>query len=500
MLKRLLVFVCLISILPFGSALCDCDPVRVINGEADEDHFGMAVAGIDDVDDDGVGDFLVGAFTNDAAEDDAGRVYLYSGVDGYLIRTFSGHGVNEEFGYAVADAGDVDSDGYPDIAVGAPTSEVEGPALGKVYVYSGQNGALLYEFDGERHQDQFGISVAGAGDVNNDGFDDVIVGAIFYDNDADSAAGRAYVFSGADGATLLVFDGEDKYNRFGFAVAGAGDINRDGYDDVIVGAPYNSANGNKAGRAYVFSGVDGSKLYHFTGLTSDGYHGYAVTGVGDVNKDGYPDVMVGAPYVYSRNGRVYVYSGLDGSVLYTFYGNDQERLGRAVADIGDMNHDGYPDLAMSSNGNDLLVGKVYIYSGKDGELLNKILGDIKDNQFGLSIGAISNVDPEGNLDLVVGIPWQSTAGYRRGQAQVYHAWVPCVCCEGFTGNVDCSELDSPDIADITRLIDYLYLSHAPLCCPEEADTDGNFGEPDISDITRIINFLYLGGMPPVFCP
>ncbi|MBN1213209.1 MAG: hypothetical protein JXA92_11600 [candidate division Zixibacteria bacterium] len=74
------------------------------------------------------------------------------------------------------------------------------------------------------------------------------------------------------------------------------------------------------------------------------------------------------------------------------------------------------------------------------------------------------------------------------------------CCEGFTGNVDCSDIENPDISDITRLIDYLYLSHNPLCCPEEADADVSGGQPDISDITRLIDFLYLSHQPLAGCP
>ena len=117
----------------------------------------------------------------------------------------------------------------------------------------------LYTFTGEAAYDRFGFSVSGAGDVNNDGYSDLIVGAVW--NDAGgSSAGRAYVYSGQTGGLLYTFTGEAADDRFGVSVSGAGDVNNDGYDDLIVGANWNVAGGNNAGRAYVYSGQTGGLL------------------------------------------------------------------------------------------------------------------------------------------------------------------------------------------------------------------------------------------------
>jgi hypothetical protein len=130
------------------------------------------------------------------------------------------------------------------------------PLEGKVYVLSGQTGTRLYTYTGEGIDDWFGWRVSGAGDINNDGYDDVIVGAR-YNDEVDGNSGKAYVYSGMSGQPLLYLTGEAGLDNFGESVSGAGDVNNDGYDDVIVGAFGNDAGGDAAGRAYVFHGGSG---------------------------------------------------------------------------------------------------------------------------------------------------------------------------------------------------------------------------------------------------
>jgi large repetitive protein len=212
----------------------------------------VSVSGADDVNNDGYADLIVGANGNDAGGSDAGRAYVYSGQTGALLYTFTGEAANDWFGFSVSGAGDVNKDGYADLIVGAYRNDAGGNNAGRAYVYSGQAGTLLYTFTGEAAVDSFGVSVSGAGDVNNDGYADLIVGAS--GNDAGgSDAGRAYVYGGMSGSLLCSFDGQTSNDEFGVSVSGAGDVNNDGYDEVIAGAAVNDAGGSDAGRAYVFA-------------------------------------------------------------------------------------------------------------------------------------------------------------------------------------------------------------------------------------------------------
>ncbi|MHC4078843.1 MAG: VCBS repeat-containing protein, partial [Planctomycetota bacterium] len=157
-----------------------------------------------------------------------------------------------------------------------------------VLVATAEAQELLYTFT--HSNNDFGRSVSGAGDVNKDGYQDLIVGG--WD--------VAQVFSGKDGKILYDLKGN---GAFGRSVSGAGDVNRDGYADVIVGAYADSKKAREAGSAWVFSGKDGAVLYTFYGDgTVVGHFGSSVSGAGDVNKDGYPDLIVGAEWERQQRG------------------------------------------------------------------------------------------------------------------------------------------------------------------------------------------------------
>ncbi len=271
--------------------------------------FGHSVSGAGDVDGDGFSDLIVGAYGEEpgSSPEEAGRAHVFSGADGSLLYTLVSP--NEEqyglFGWSVSGAGDVDGDGYADVIVGAhgkdPGSSPQD--AGRAYVFSGVDGSLLYTLvsPNEEGPGRFGVSVSGVGDVDGDGHGDVIVGADLEDpGSSPSGAGRAYVFSGADGTVLhtLVSPHEEDLGFFGRCVSGVGDVNGDGHPDVIVGA-YQESPGSSpfaAGRAYVFSGADGSLLYTLASPNEQefGYFGHFVSGAGDVDGDGRRDVIVRA--------------------------------------------------------------------------------------------------------------------------------------------------------------------------------------------------------------
>ena len=241
-------------------------------------------------------------------------------MDDKADAVFTGEVAGDVFGYAVAGAGDVNRDGFADVIVGAYENSARGAGAGRAYIfYGGPRPDALPDaiLNGETAGDRFGISVAGVGDVNGDGFSDVLVGA--YQNDAGGAdAGRAYVYLGAprvaDRATT-VLTGAESGDAFGFAVSGAGDVNKDGLADMVVGAYHNGAGGKDAGRVYVYFGaktVSGTADVVYTGEAAGDAFGYAVGAAGDANGDGYGDVIVGAygnDAGGSAAGRAYVYFG-----------------------------------------------------------------------------------------------------------------------------------------------------------------------------------------------
>ena len=256
---------------------------------------------------DGYADLVVGAqYAKPGGRSQAGQATVFSGKDGSVLHTFNGVAAYDQLGCSVAGAGDVNRDSFPDLIVGAhgadPGNRMD---AGQATVFSGKDGSVLYTFNGVVASDYFGNSVAGAGDVDKDSFPDLIVGAFCADPGNRMDAGQATVFSGKDGSVIYTFNGVATYNGLGNSVAGAGDVNKDSFPDLIAGA-FCASPGNRlqAGQATVFSGKDGSVLYTFIGVDAFDHFGWSVAGVGDVDRDGFQEVIVGA-YCADPGGRRY---------------------------------------------------------------------------------------------------------------------------------------------------------------------------------------------------
>ena len=330
-----------------------------------------------------------------------------------VIREWDGETANDQFGWIARVVGDVDRDSVPDIVTSAPTKAIDGAAAGRVYLYSTKRGRLIWSVDG-KPGDQLGSGVEAAGDTDHDGVPDVIASA--------PGAGKAYVYSGKDGHTLLTFSAEKSTDNFGQHVSGVGDANGDGYPDVIVGAPGNGAGGEGAGRAYVYSGKDGHVLLTLTGGAAHDAFGSAVAGAR--TKAG-SLVIVGAPGSGPRDaGRTYIYKGLRSTPAFVI---DADGTGAALGAmflsvIGDVNHDGAPDLYASDFTNAAKgpsTGRVYVHSGTDGRRLLTLTGDTAGEGFGIGPATAGDVDGDGHDDLIVGAWQYAGAAISGGRAYLY---------------------------------------------------------------------------------
>jgi hypothetical protein len=280
---------------------------------------------------------------------------------------------------------------------------------------------LLATVVGEADSDQFGISVSSAGDVNQDGYHDIIVGADAND-EAGSSAGKVYIFFGGPnmhtipGVTILGRPGE----FFGVSVSGAGDVNQDGYDDVIIGAHFNSELATRAGRAAVYFG--GSPMDTIADVVMYGenaldYFGISVSSAGDVNHDDYGDVIVGA-YKYDSQtmdnvGRVYIYFGGESmdsipDVIITGT-NDGERFGRSVSCAGNVNNDLYDDVVVGAysydEGTQINLGRAYIFLG--GSPMDTVpdvmmTGGTDNEYFGWSVSDARDINHDNYDDVIAG--------------------------------------------------------------------------------------------------
>jgi hypothetical protein len=260
-------------------------------GKTFKDLYGFSVSGIGDVDGDAVPDLLVGAPS--ALVSSKGYVELRSGATGTLIDTVTGDTAGDELGSSVRNAGIVDGDSCPDFIAGAPGAN---NSTGYARVYSGCSRATLYTFTGKNPQDFFGYAVSGLGDADGDGQDDVIIG-VPGDDTALLDAGSASVYSGKTGLVLCTEPGKLPGAILGAAVSAAGDVNNDGFDDFLVGAPFFCGSTTDAGYARVLKlvGTAAVPIYEMTGDDIGSAFGFAVSEGGDVNQDGLADFLVLAP-------------------------------------------------------------------------------------------------------------------------------------------------------------------------------------------------------------
>jgi len=399
-------------------------------GQQTGEQFGADAAAAGDVNGDGYGDVIVGAPRADNGQTDEGVVRLYFGGPSLPAGPASVRdGIQSEalLGYSVAQ-GDFNGDGFSDLASGSPYWNGAFNDEGMVSVwYGGEAGyAELpdWTYHGESELSSLGYAIANAGDVDNDGYDELLIGAPFWSGEELSVAGKAYLFMGGPdglgGAPAWDRVGEGNGVYYGMSLDGAGDVNGDGYGDVIVGAPMQNNSQGHGGKVYLYlggaSGLDDSWSWaQSTGTDFDEY-GRCVAGAGDVNGDGYSDFLIGAPGMGAipDEGYVYVHFGSpvgpDGS--WFVHGSQiNARYGSKVAAAGDVNADGFADIMIGAPDFDgpggVDSGLAEVYLGGPGTVLSlnwQRTGRQLADRYGFALGA-GDMNNDGYSDIMIGAPW-----------------------------------------------------------------------------------------------
>jgi hypothetical protein len=471
----------------------------IIPGEEDG-NLGYSVSDAGDINGDGIGDLVIGSPLGDPdGKINAGVTYVLFGskerfdltlnpstlgTKGFVI---NGAQAGDQSGRSVSNIGDINGDGVDDLAIGAPFSGINGDNSGAAYIIFGSKqsnyfsnpielsvlGSKGLTIKGSNSGHNAGWAVSGAGDFNGDGINDLLIGATNPSDNENGIDGESYVIFGKRGfsstidlSNIGLNDGlkiiSDDPNNLGYSVSDAGDINKDGIDDLIIGAPYADPNGNSSGSSYVIYGrridtenpitdntinvslldSNNNSNNDFTGFTINGQDkdqsGFFVSKAGDINGDGIADLIIGARDGNPNNkefaGRAYVVfckegdmgdnfnlSDLNGSNGFTINGIEAfDNAGWSVSDLGDINDDGIDDIIIGANNGNNNGQSYVIYGSRDGfsstfelSTLNGtngfiISGIAVNGNLGHSVSGAGDVNGDGVNDLIISAPFANS--------------------------------------------------------------------------------------------
>ncbi|MFT7617440.1 MAG: hypothetical protein ACI97A_001076 [Planctomycetota bacterium] len=363
--------------------------------------IGQKLGRVPDINGDGADELIVSATP-------LGKVFVYSGADATLLLTLSTSGVFDNFGTSVCGISDVNTDGVPDLVVGAPGDDTAGIDAGRVDVLSGADGTLIFSAFGDFSEDFFGTSVASIEDLNNDSTADFLVGA-----PGSFSSGFVRAHSGADGSTISTFFGPNPGSGMGWRVAAIDDIDGDGLQEVASVAIHaaNTLGDLQAGRLFVIAGSGLALLLDVAGLAANDHFGFELSALKDVNGDDKGDLLVSAPNDARGGpdaGSAQIISGADGTVLSDMIGQQPFALfGSAVADAGDVNGDGITDVVIGAKFHDGFVadsGLVSVRNGADGTVIEDFSDFESSTLLGASLVGLGDVDGDGFDDFAMGKP------------------------------------------------------------------------------------------------
>ncbi len=447
-----------------------------------EAYFSGAVGAGGDLDGDGYADLLVGASGHDATYVDQGALYVhYGGAAGLWAASeqiihASDTTTDQAFAHSVAAAGDVNADGYGDVIAGARGDATSGYQTGAAYLYLGSATGLraaseqkLLAEDGAS-VDNFGFTVSGAGDVDGDGYDDVIVGAPRHDTLDLFDAGAAYLYygsaSGLGAEQQLEASDAEPEDNFGYSVAGLGDVDGDGFDDLAIGAEHDSSAAANAGAVYLYYGATGgldagSEVeLHASDADVDAVFGRPVAAAGDLDGDGHADLIVGAKEDDEGGagaGAAYVYlgasTGISSATEQKLIASDariNDGFGAGVSGAGDTDGDGYDDVIVGASlhdGSGVDAGAAYLYLGSAtgvtaaSERLVTASDGGDGDMFGALVAGLGDLDGDGYGDVLISAFMDDDIGADAGAAYVFRGCADGDA-DGLCADEDCDDSDA----------------------------------------------------------